>query len=93
MAKKRQTIKDIQTALQSQTVHFSDTQNAESQQFLGGDSGIAISEESVEKLRMLASYQRCKPEELLQMALDDFFALKRRQLDAAQREQEEGRSE
>ena len=42
---------------------------------------------------MLASYQRCKPEELLQMALDDFFALKRRQLDAAQREQEEGRSE
>ena len=78
MAKKRQTIKDIQTALQSQTVHFSDTQNAESQQFLGGDSGIAISEESVEKLRMLAGYQRCKPEELLQMA---------------QREKEEGRSE
>lgn len=93
MAKKRQTIRDIQTALQSQTVHFSGEKNAESQQFLGGDSGIAISEESAKKLRMLAGYQRCKPEELLQMALDDFFALKRRQLDAAQKEQEEGRSE
>lgn len=85
MAKKRQTIKDIQKALQSQTEHFSERE-VEPRQILGGDSGIAIGEEAARKLRLLATYQQCTAEELLQMALDDFFALKRRQLAAAEQE-------
>lgn len=86
MAKKRQTIRDIQAALQAQTVHFNEEQAAEPQQTLGGASGINITEESARKLRLLARYQQSTPEELLQMALDDFFALRRRQLEAAEQE-------
>lgn len=89
MAKKRQTIRDIQAALQAQTVHFNEEQDTEPQQVLGGESGINISEESARRLRLLARYQQCAPEELLQMALDDFFALKRRQLEAAEKEEGE----
>lgn len=90
MAKKRQTIRDIQAALQAQTVHFNDQQETEPQQLLNGESGIAIGEEAVRKLRLLARYQQCTTEELLQMALDDFFALKRRQLEAAEKEEQNG---
>lgn len=89
MAKKRQSIRDIQAALRAQTVHFNGEQASEPRQLLGGESGVEIMEESLRKLRLLAGYQQSTPEELLQMALDDFFALRRRQLEAAEQEQAE----
>jgi len=87
---KRPKIHDIQRALLEQAQHLggaerevvADSCNAQ-------QDTIKLEPATVEKFILLAQYQHTTPEALVQLALDDFLALRSRQLKAAQEAQKE----
>ncbi len=98
MAKKRQSIRDIQAALKGNTSFIGSEEESAAtdakeaptpevveviREVVVEPSGLVLDDARSEKLRILAAFQGKEPEELLRLAVDDLLDLRRRQLSAA----------